>query len=282
MSRAELARPCITTSPADRWGYFGATHPRVFAHRGGAGRWPENTLLAFKQASAIGCEYIETDLWATRDGVLVLHHDAHIERTTNGSGSISQLTWPELQGVDAGYGWTDERGQTPYRGRGLRIPSLAQALALDPTLRFNIDLKPRDSRLVTAAWEFIEAHGAHQRVLIASSHAANLRAFRHLAGTSVATSAGSSEALAFLCEALLGGPREPPPFQALQVPKSHYGLPVVTRRLLTRAHSLGIEVHVWTINDSPSMQALLALGVDGIVTDQPQLALAELDTTAGR
>ncbi|MAC29698.1 MAG: glycerophosphodiester phosphodiesterase [Sandaracinus sp.] len=255
--------------------YFGDGRRLLFAHRGGAKRWPENTLLAFEQAHALGYRWIETDIHLSADGELVVFHDETLERTTDGAGRVSDRTLAELKALDAAHRFSRDGGRThPYRGQGVRIPTLEEALALDPELHLNLEMKGTNPAIADALWGFIEAHGVHDRVLAASAKDAFTERFRGLAGDRVATSPGVHGILRFWLGVRHGVWRWMRfPFDALQVPIRHGRLQVVDERFVRAAHRHGIQVHVWTIDDPREMRWLLAQGVDGIMTDRPEVLL---------
>ncbi len=242
-----------------------------FAHRGGAQLWPENTLEAFAGALDLGVSHIESDVHRTRDGHLVLFHDARVERTTNGSGYIRDFTLSELKQLDAGYRFY-QGGRYPFRAMGHTIPTLEEALERFPGVRLNLELKQREPDIVRPMWDLIERRGLHDQLLIAASFDPLVQEFREVSRGRVATSAGTRESLRFLIAARLGLWRwEEPAYDALQLPVKVGVVPVVTRRLVDVAHRLGIQVHVWTIDSSDEMRALWRLGVDGIMSDRPDL-----------
>ncbi|MFW5925293.1 MAG: glycerophosphodiester phosphodiesterase [Myxococcota bacterium] len=258
--------------------YFDGPRPLAFAHRGGALVWPENTLVAFRGALELGYRHIETDMHLTRDGAVVLFHDDRLERTTNGYGPLAAWSLAELQELDAAYRFSPSGTGYPYRGKGVRVPTLEEALALSPDLRLNVEIKSKDPRAVEALWARIQRTGAHDRVLVASADGSVGRAFRRLARGRVATSAGFDEVLAFWSATRLGaGHWTRPGYHALQVPERWRGLRVVDRRFLDAAHRRQLQVHVWTVDEIPVMNRLAALGVDGLMTDRPDL----LDPTTG-
>jgi len=260
-----------------RMPYFGSGKLR-FAHRGGSLRWPENTLLAFEGAYDLGYRWIETDIHRTRDGALVIFHDATLERTTNGRGKIAEHTLAELRQLDAAHHFSRDGRTHPHRAQGIRIPTLEEALDLHPDLRLNVEMKGDDPRLADAFWDFVQAHGVHDRVLAAAATDALTARFRKHAKDRVATSPGVRGILHFWLAVRAGVvTRMRFPFQALQVPRTQGPLTVVDPAFLDAAHALGIQVHVWTINDPLEMRYLDALGVDGIMTDRPEVMLAALD-----
>jgi glycerophosphoryl diester phosphodiesterase len=256
--------------------YFGPTTPIAFAHRGGAKRWPENTLLAFRNAMELGYRYIETDVHETSDGHFVCFHDDTLDRTTNGRGRLRDHTLAELQRLDAGHNFING-GSYTFRGAGARIPTLEEALDLDPHLHYNLEIKPGDLALPIRLWEFIEYHGVHDRVLVASEQDEATEAFRTRSKGRVATSPGRNRTLAFWARVLVGASKHAMfPFDALQIPPSFRGMKVVTPRFVEAAHHHGIQVHVWTVDDPAEMQELLDAGVDGLMTDLPDILLEVL------
>ncbi|MGB5808893.1 MAG: glycerophosphodiester phosphodiesterase [Polyangiales bacterium] len=256
--------------------YFGESRPFPFAHRGGAQRWPENTLVAFQAAADLGYRHIETDLHETADGRFVCFHDATLDRTTDGVGQLRDHTLAELVQLDAAYRF-ERGGFYPYRAQGVRIPTLEAALELDDRVRLNLEVKPNDVAVARRLWEFIDHHGIHDRVLVASEHDEVVQAFRSLSRGRVATSPGFREALRFWMHVLTGTARNAMfPFDALQIPPRFKGMPVISPRFIETAHAHGIQIHVWTINDPNEMRALLDAGVDAVMTDLPDVLLEVL------
>jgi glycerophosphoryl diester phosphodiesterase len=252
--------------------YLHSAPATPFAHRGGARLWPENTLLAFQGALDLGIRYIETDVHLTRDGQIVVFHDHRLERTTDGTGFVRDHTLAELERLDAGYRFSPDGKAYPQRASGVRIPTLAEAIALDPSLRLNIEIKERAGGLPAALFRFIEHEALHERVLVAAFEHALIREFRALARGSVATSASQREVIAFWLAVRARSVRFLPiGYDALQVPVRHGRLEVVEPRFIGAAHARDLAVHVWTIDDPAEMRRLAALGVDGIMSDRPDL-----------
>ena len=153
--------------------------PRVVAHRGDSINYPENTLPAFLSAVKMNIDVVETDVHLTKDGVLVIWHDPTLERNTNGSGTIESHTLEELKKLDAGYTFTKDGGKTfPFRGKGVQICTLSEALEACPEQRFNIDLKSKEIEIVDVFIDTIRKHNAENRVCGASFHLSNLKALR--------------------------------------------------------------------------------------------------------
>lgn len=250
--------------------YFDLPTPIVIGHRGAAGAAPENTLESFRRGVADGAAIVETDLHATCDGALVLLHDEDVARTTDGSGPIAELTLAQAKRLDAGHGFALDGG-FPWRGRGLRIPTLEEAFAALPGMRFNIEIKEAAPGVVERTLETIASAGRQDLTLLAAEKDAIMATIREsVARSGIGVAIGACVGDVVRCvRAALDGAAPPPGVMALQIPADLGGKPVVTPELLRFAHANGIQVHVWTINDPLQMHALLELGVDGIISDHP-------------
>lgn len=251
--------------------------PLVMAHRGGAGLWPENTMYGFERAVDLGVDMLETEIHSTADNILVLMHDSTVDRTTNGSGPIRAFTLEELKTLDAGYNWTSDGGLTfPFRGSGITVPTLEEVFTALPTARINIDIKQEKPSLVEPLCKTIRTFDMTDKVMVASFNSKVLKAFRRVC-PEVTTSAGTGEvAFFFMVNMVFLGAVYRPACQAFQVPEYSSGLRVLTKRFVETAHGLNLAVHVWTINEVTDMKRLLALGVDGIVTDYPDRLISLL------
>jgi glycerophosphoryl diester phosphodiesterase len=251
--------------------------PLVMAHRGGAGLWPENTMYGFERAVDLGVDMLETEIHSTADNILVLMHDSTVDRTTNGSGPIRAFTLEELKTLDAGYNWTSDGGQTfPFRGSGITVPTLEEVFTALPTARINIDIKQEKPSLVEPLCKTIRTFDMTDKVMVASFNSKVLKAFRRVC-PEVTTSAGTGEvAFFFMVNMVFLGAVYRPACQAFQVPEYSSGIRVLTKRFVETAHGLNLAVHVWTINEVTDMKRLLALGVDGIVTDYPDRLISLL------
>lgn len=248
--------------------------PLFFAHRGGSLLAPENTLAAFDRGASCGADALELDIQETRDGELVVIHDAAVDRTTDTTGPVASFTLDELRRLDAGYRFSPDGGASfPFRGQGLTIPTLREVFARYPGLRVNIDLKESNPARERRLWELIQEQEAQDRTLVASGdqHTPIVR-FRALVGGRVATSASGDEIRNFLFGSWAGATRwMRPAYVALQVPETWRGVRVVSPRLIAAAHRRGLDVHVWTIDDAATMERLLAWNVDGVMSDRPDL-----------
>jgi glycerophosphoryl diester phosphodiesterase len=247
--------------------YLSHEHPVRLAHRGSSILWPENTITAFQEAVNLGCRYIETDLHVTKDGTIVTFHDDRLERVTNGTGLIKEWTWDDLCTLDAAYHFKPEQG-FPYRDKGIRIPSLEEAMEAFPHVMFNVDLK--QPGIEEAVAHFIKKHNYEERILIASFYDKRIRRFRMLSGSTVPTSTGRWETMAIWACSRIGRSFHTSA-AAVQVPARQGWLTVVDEKFIEAVHAIGVQVHVWVVNDPDEMQRLFELGVDGIVTDRIDL-----------
>jgi glycerophosphoryl diester phosphodiesterase len=251
--------------------------PRVIAHRGGRGLWPENTLFAFRRAASLGADVLEMDIRQSAEGELVVLHDETVDRTTDGSGPVAALTLAELRRLDAGYRWTPDGGKTyPYRGRGITVPTLKEVFQALPRARMNLEIKARGPVLARPLCELIRAHRMEHRVVVASFGQEAMDAFRSTC-REVATAATADEARRFFrLSTFFLDPLFEPRAEVLQVPERLGSLDVLTSRFVRGARRLNLKIDVWTVNEPEDMRRLVGLPVDGIMTDYPDRLLALL------
>ena len=262
-----------TGKPAELRAIFQNTekvHPLVFAHRGGGGVFPENTLGAFEYSAKMGVDVLELDVHSTADGTLVVMHDTKFDRTTNGSGKISEMTLAEVKKLDAGFNFTPDGGKTfPFRGQGITVPTLKEIFDAFPAMTFNIEPKQTEPSITKLLCEMIRAKEMTGKVIVGSFRQTAIDEFR-TACPDIATAATPREASEFLAMYKVGlAASYTPPMQALQIPQNLGSLQVVSKDFIAAAHKLNLQVHVWTINDPAEMQNLVEIGVDGIMTDYP-------------
>jgi glycerophosphoryl diester phosphodiesterase len=225
-------------------------------------------MAAFAAAVELGFTHLETDVQLTRDGVLVAFHDEVLDRVTDGHGRIAALTLAEVSRADAGYRFSPDGTGFPCRARGLSVPTLEEVLTAWPRMRVNVDAKTEATVAPLAA--VIQRLGAEDRVCAGSFSDRRLRRFRRLSGGRVCTSMGSA-AIAAARLASLAGRMPSLGADCVQVPAAHHGVRIVDRRFLAAAHGAGLQVHVWTVDDRATMERLVDLGVDGIMSDRPTL-----------
>ncbi len=251
-------------------GFFSLPKPRVMAHRGASGTHPENTLAAFDAACRAGVPYFELDVHMTRDGEVVVCHDDDLARTTDRAGLIGEMAFSELRRADAGYRFSADGGMTfPFRGRGLTIPTLSEVLGEFPSVRVVVEVKQRAPSLIGAMLGVIDSLGARERVLVASEHQEPLSETRDKA-PGIPTNFSAPEVEAFFAALTRRDVSYRPPAPALQIPPSYEAKTLVTAESVEFAHRMGVEVHVWTVNDTAEMVRMLKLGADGIITDFPE------------
>ncbi len=249
-------------------GFFAGRHPRVIGHRGSAGTAPENTMISFELAAAVGVDVLEMDVHLTKDKRVVVCHDPTVNRTTNGTGKIKEMTLAELQQLDAGYNFCVD-GEYPYRGMGVIIPEFEDVLKAFPDFPFNVETKPDDAELRAIYFELLRKYKRLEdgSIVAAGDKHSMLKKIR---GVMPFTSCSKLECKSIVFMSLLGlRPWIGKKATALQVPVRSGRISVATPRTVRAAHRLGLEVHVWTINDVDEMRRLLLMGVDGIFTDFP-------------
>lgn len=224
-------------------------------------------MIAFRSAFDLGYRLFETDVRVTADGELVAFHDGALNRTTNGSGPITATTWDQLAELDAGFNHRID-GTFPFRGSGVRVPRFAEVAAAFPDCGLIVDLKAEGT--VEALIRILFDMEMTDRVIVGSFSGKHLARFRELTGGRVATSTSPQEIVEKVIQASTGTNLSGPA-AALQIPVTWYGVPLLTRRLVEAAHAGGRLVHVWTVNRRIDMERLLELGVDGLITDRPDL-----------
>ncbi len=263
--------------------FFALARPIVFGHRGACGERPENTLISFERALALGADVLETDVQLTRDGEVVVLHDADVARTTDGAGDVAAMSWAEVARLDAGHHFKAADGSAPFRGQGVCAPRLEEALARFPGVRFNIELKRCEPRLIAAVLDLLRSTQREEISLLAAEHDDTMQLLRTAVrerGSRVALGASVSDVLGFVRAAIESG--EPPAGpMALQIPAEFLGRPLVTAELVSFAHTHGVQIHVWTVNEPAEMRRLIGLGVDGVMSDFPGRLREVVDAARG-
>lgn len=229
--------------------------------------WPENTQTSFQGAYDLGYRHFETDLHMTADGVLVCFHDPTVDRTTDATGHLADFSLAELQALDAGYRHSDTDGFS-FRDSGVTIPTLEWLLTTFPDTSVIVDMKTDGLAGPLAA--LIDDLGVHDRMIVGSFHDARLAEFREITDDRVPVSSGPALARLWVLSSRVGRGAGGD-VSALQLPTHMRGVRVVDEKLVTAAHAAGLHVHVWTVNEPREMTRLLDMGVDGLVTDRPDL-----------
>jgi len=243
----------------------------VFAHRGGAGLAPENTIPAFDHGLSLGADGLELDVHLSRDGVVVVHHDRTLERTTNLTGAVAAHTASELARADAGYRF-QQNGDFPWRGRGAGVPTLAEVLARYRDAPIIIELKENAPGLAHAALDVVRRAGALERVCFGSFGLRVLRAVR-ASEPAAATSAAREEVRWALYRSWVHWSVRHAAYDGYQVPEWAGRTRVLSPRFVAAAHRAGLAVQVWTVNTEDDARRLLGWGIDAIITDRPDVVV---------
>lgn len=240
--------------------------PLLIAHRGGGRLAPEETLPAFDNAAALGADVLELDIHSTSDGELVCLHDDTVDRTTDGSGKVHDLTLSELRALDAGYHFSPDGGASfPWRGMGVTVPSLREVLRAHPKAWVSIEIKQSTPDIVDPLLALLDEEQAAGRVVVVSFFDEIVQEVRQKR-PEILTGMALGEMLTLYAATDETEASYQPPTRIVQPPSN-----VVTADLVARANRLGLRLHAWTVNDRPEMEALLDLGVHGVMTDDPAL-----------
>jgi len=264
----DTASPADTAEPAPAHALMEPGRRYNTAHRGGARLWPEHTLLAYQGAVDVGADVLELDLHATSDGIVVVMHDDTVDRTTDGTGKVEEMTFAQLRALDAGYRFSTDGGQSfPHRGTGLQVPTLEEVLSAHPEALYNIETKQSLPSITTPTLDLIYAAGVEDQVVLGSFQDSVTEEIR-AAAPDILTALGLAEGFAFftLDEDDVDDFSPSTPYFA--APADFSGL-TLDAELIDRAHRVGLVVHAWTVNDPGEMADLLDWGVDGLITDDP-------------
>src|SRR5690349_19192522 len=248
--------------------FFSLPLPRIFGHRGSGGTHPENTIPSFQAALEAGARYLETDVHMTRDGEIVISHDDHLARTCAMAVRIDETAYAAIADADAAFNCSPDGDGFPFRGKGIRVPRLAEVLSTFRNARFNIDIKPNQAGIVERALKIIDDAGMRRMVLLASEHQERLDEIRALA-PGIPTSFGYHEVAGFLSAMATTNQDYRAPADALQIPPEYYSWTLATAQTVEVANHFGADVHVWTINEEAEMRAMLEVGVHGVMSDFP-------------
>jgi glycerophosphoryl diester phosphodiesterase len=243
----------------------------VIAHRGGSLESPENTMLAFENAVAISPNVIlETDVHYTSDKQIVVFHDPTLDRTTNGKGPIKNLTLEEVKKLDAAYMFQDEKGDFPYRGKGLQIPTIQELFEKFPNTRMMVEVKPNERDLGKDLYELAKKYNRLDKTIITSEHSRVLQYVRSL-DSAVLTNAGEDEVLRTIMLLNIKLPSlDTLNADAYCIPEAASGIKILTPELITELHKRNKKAYIWTINETEDMKRLIQAKVDGIITDRPK------------
>ena len=248
--------------------FFESKGPLTFAHRGGSALAPENTIAAFDNGLALGADGVELDVRLSRDGVVVVHHDATLDRTTDLAGPIAARTWNELSRADAGCRFAN--GTHAFARLGIGIPALDDVLARYRDHRIIIELKLNTAQLAEAVVRAVKKADAVERVCLGSFGTRVLRTARALE-PAIATSAAREEVRWALYRSWCRWPVTRPSYDGYQIPELSDATRVVSRNFVAHAHRAGLGVQVWTVDDERVALRLLDWGVDALISDRPDV-----------
>ena len=251
---------------------------RLYAHRGASAERPENTMPAFERAVELGVQALELDVHCTRDGHLIVTHDDTARRMTGIDAPWAALDLPDAQRLDAGWGFVAPDGTRPFAGRGIGVPTLEAVLDAFPRARLNVDIK-RGGPAIAPALDLVRRKQAEDRVTIASFHLGTLVAVRRL-GYGGETGLSRGELASLLSMPAVLWRQLPFTGTAAQVPVSQGALHFDRAPFIAKCHNLGLRVDFWTVDDPATAERLLALGADGIMTNDPAAMISLFEAQA--
>jgi glycerophosphoryl diester phosphodiesterase len=275
-----LVAACLPDAPSKNY-VHNISRPPVIAHQGGDGLWPGETLYAFERAVDIGAEVLEMDAHITEDAQIVLMHDEEVDRTTDGTGLIEQMTLAELKQLDAAYDWLNDYDKTfPYRGQGIEVPTLDELFQKLPQVPYLIEIKLTQHPIDKPLCNRIRTYNMQNSVMIASFHDETMQNFRATC-PEIATSASRGEVTRFvlLGKAFLSG-LIAPPYHSIQPPydpEESMNIPIMTARFIREAHARNIKAGPCTVDDPDLMRQYIEWDVDEIITDRPGLMIKVLE-----
>jgi len=260
-----------------QWPFYREDDPDVLniAHCGGKGLAPEGTMAAFAKAAQLNVDIFEYDIHMTKDGHLVVIHDEMVDRTTNGTGRVNDLTLEEVQALDAGYNFTDNKGKYAYRGSGVYIPTVAEVFENYPNLRHLIEIKDTNNpmlyeKIVEELWRLIQQYNLEDNVMVGSFDHEIIELFENVTWGQIPIGAGEQEVRDFVKKHVpyLNGLARTNA-DSLQLPTEAEGYDLTTNNIIQSAKKRNMSIYYWTINDEATMRELIEKNVDGIITNYP-------------
>ncbi|MDX1357877.1 MAG: glycerophosphodiester phosphodiesterase [Clostridia bacterium] len=250
--------------------------PLVIAHGGAKDLFPENTMVAFDGAMEIGVDMLEIDVCLTKDNVLITHHDKTIDDMTEGIGLVRDYTYEELKAFNFGAGFKDLDGNNPYENVHVSVTKLADVFMKYPDILYNVEIKDGGETGEIAAsilYQLIREYNLQDQILVPSFSDETINHFRAITDNSVMTSSAREETKKFIYFHLAQADNLifDIEYEAMQLPLSNSGINLATKAIIRDAHRRNIAVHYWTIDDKETMRKLILMGVDGIITDRPDL-----------
>ena len=253
--------------------YFDCPCPHIIAHQGASLELPPNTIEAFQLALDYGADIIELDIWRSMDGVWVVIHDGNLLRIAGVNKDITQMSFKEIQSLDAAYNFSDSSGNYLYRDRGYKIPSLEEVFKNFKNEKINIEIKDHRKLGLSDLVELVKKYDMEQKTLFISSHYSVLKEFRKISKNNIATGASKSDIKRMIYFGNL--PWYKIPFDAFQMPfyskkVEKYGLK--NPKWIENMRSRGLEVHYWTIDNYIDIKKAFSIGASGVITNRPKVA----------
>ena len=253
--------------------YFDCPCPHIIAHQGASLELPPNTIEAFQLALDHGADIIELDIWRSMDGVWVVIHDRNLLRITGVNKDITQMSFDEIQSLDAAYNFSDSSGNYLYRDKGYKIPSLEEVLKNFKNEKINIEIKDNRKLGLSDLVELIKKYQMQQKTLFVSFYYSVIKEFRKVSKNQIATAASKSDIMRMIYFGKL--PWYKIPFDAFQMPfyskkVERYGLK--NPKWIENMRSRGLEVHYWTIDNYKDIKKAFSIGASGVITNRPKLA----------
>tara|TARA_Y100001960_G_scaffold324484_1_gene404963 strand:- start:100 stop:987 length:888 start_codon:yes stop_codon:yes gene_type:complete len=253
--------------------YFDCPCPHIIAHQGASLDLPPNTIEAFQLALDHGADIIELDIWRSMDGVWVVIHDRNLLRITGVNKDITQMSFDEIQSLDAAYNFSDSSGNYLYRDKGYKIPSLEEVLKNFKNEKINIEIKDNRKLGLSDLVELIKKYQMQQKTLFVSFYYSVIKEFRKVSKNEIATAASKSDIMRMIYFGKL--PWYKIPFNAFQMPfyskkVERYGLK--NPKWIENMRSRGLEVHYWTIDDYKDIKKTFSIGASGVITNRPKVA----------
>ncbi len=256
--------------------------PLIIAHGGSKQLFPENTMPAFDGSAALGVDALEIDVRLTKDGVLVAHHDAAIDRTSNGQGAVADYTYEELKIFNFAYRFQDLDGNFPYRRTYIKIPKLIDIIQKYSHYLIILDMKDKGrlgEKASKVLKQMLDAFKLPPRLMVSSFDYKTIRYFRKITGGKVMTGASRKESIKYYFAYLfhLSGLISHTPYEVVQIPTKVKFFCLADKKYIESLQKRNIGVQFWTINNKDEMKALIKLNADGIITDRPDLMNQVLD-----
>jgi len=263
----------IIGSENEEKSYFDCPCPHIIAHQGSSLELPPNTIDAFQLALDQGADIIELDIWRSRDGVWVVIHDRNLSRITGVDKDIMDLTYEEIQSLDAGYNFTNSSENYSYRNKNYRIPSLEQVFKMFNNEKINIEIKGDNTLGLSDLVDLVMKYQMERKLLFVSSSYRVIKKFRKITNYEIATAASKPDIMKMIYLGKIPGFRFH--FDAFQLPfysEKVKNLGFLNKDWINSMQSKGLEVHYWTIDNVEDIKNAVTIGVNGIITNKPKTA----------